>query len=73
MLDTIELSKKLISFDSVTPAKQDIFDFLIKFLKKMDLTKQLNFDGDGSYEVINIMATYGPTNTNGKHFNFMSC
>ena len=34
-------------------------------------TKQLNFDGDGSYEVINIMATYGPINTNGKHFNFL--
>ena len=37
MLDTIELSKKLISFDSVTPAKQDIFDFLMKHLKKMVL------------------------------------
>ena len=33
MLDTIELSKKLIAFDSVTPAKQDIFDFLIQILK----------------------------------------
>ena len=72
MLDTIELSKKLISFDSVTPAKQDIFDFLIKtFEENRFVTKQLNFDGDGSYEVINIMATYGPTNTNGKHFNFL--
>ena len=72
MLDTIELSKKLISFDSVTPAKQDIFDFLIKTFKENGfVTKQLNFDGDGSYEVINIMATYGPTNTNGKHFNFL--
>ena len=72
MLDTIELSKKLISFDSVTPAKQDIFDFLIKtFEENGFVTKQLNFDGDGSYEVINIMATYGPTNTNGKHFNFL--
>ena len=40
MLDTIELSKKLISFDSVTPAKQDIFDFLIKIFKEQDL--QLN-------------------------------
>ena len=72
MLDTIELSKKLISFDSVTPAKQDIFDFLIKIFEENGfVTKQLNFDGDGSYEVINIMATYGPTNTNGKHFNFL--
>ena len=57
MLDTIELSKKLISFESVTPAKQDIFDFLIKtFEENGFVTKQLNFDGDGSYEVINIMA-----------------
>ena len=60
MLDTIELSKKLIEFDSVTPAKQDIFDFLIKIFKEQGFdTKQLNFDGDGSYEVINLMATYG--------------
>ena len=72
MLDTIELSKKLISFDSVTPAKQDIFDFLLRIFEENGFTtKQLNFDGDGSYEVINIMATYGPTNTNGKHFNFL--
>ena len=72
MLDTIELSKKLISFDSVTPAKQDIFDFLIEIFEENGFTtKQLNFDGDGSYEVINIMATYGPINTNGKHFNFL--
>ena len=43
MLDTIELSKKLISFDSVTPAKQDIFDFLIKtFEENGFVTKQLN-------------------------------
>jgi hypothetical protein len=34
MLDTIELSKKLIAFDSVTPAKQDIFDFLIQIFKE---------------------------------------
>ena len=72
MLDTIELSKKLISFDSVTPAKQDIFDFLMGVFEENGFTtKQLNFDGDGSYEVINIMATYGPINTNGKHFNFL--
>ena len=70
MLDTIELSKKLIEFDSVTPAKQDIFDFLIKIFKEQGFdTKQLNFDGDGSYEVINLMATYGSPQTNGKHFN----
>ena len=57
MLDTIELSKKLISFDSVTPAKQDIFDFLMEVFEENGFTtKQLNFDGDGSYEVINIMA-----------------
>ena len=72
MLDTIELSKKLISFESVTPAKQDIFNFLIKIFEEQGFsTKQLNFDGDGSYEVINLMATYGPTNTNAKHFNFL--
>ena len=64
MLDTIELSKKLISFDSVTPAKQDIFNFLIKTFEENGFsTKQLNFDGDGSYEVINLMATYGSPNT----------
>ena len=46
MLDTIELSKKLISFDSVTPAKQDIFNFLIKTFEENGFsTKQLNFDG----------------------------
>ena len=72
MLDTIELSKKLISFESVTPAKQDIFDFLIQtFQEKGFTTKQLNFDGDGSYEVINLMATFGSPNTNAKHFNFL--
>jgi len=72
MLDTLELSKKLISYESVTPAKQDIFDFLIKIFEENGFTtKQLNFDGDDSYEVINLMATYGPTNTNGKHFNFL--
>ena len=72
MLDTIELSKKLIEFDSVTPAKQDIFDFLIKIFNEQGFdTKQLNFDGDGSYEVINLMATYGSPQTNGKHFNFL--
>ena len=72
MLDTIELSKKLISFESVTPAKQDIFDFLIETFKKQGFTtKQLNFDGDGSYEVINLMATFGSPNTNAKHFNFL--
>ena len=72
MLDTIELSKKLIEFDSVTPAKQDIFDFLIKIFEEQGFdTKQLNFDGDGSYEVINLMATYGSPQTNGKHFNFL--
>ena len=49
MLDTIELSKKLISFDSVTPAKQDIFDFLMGVFEENGFTtKQLNFDGDGS-------------------------
>ena len=37
MLDTIELSKKLISFDSVTPAKQDIFDFLIETFEELSL------------------------------------
>ena len=59
MLDTIELSKKLISYESVTPAKQDIFDFLINIFKEQGFTtKQLNFDGDGSYEVINLMATF---------------
>ena len=72
MLDTLELSKKLISYESVTPAKQDIFDFLIKIFEENGFTtKQLNFDGDGSYEVINLMATYGSLNTNGKHFNFL--
>ena len=72
MLDTIELSKKLISFDSITPAKQDIFNFLIKTFEENGFsTKQLNFDGDGSYEVINLMATYGSPNTNAKHFNFL--
>jgi succinyl-diaminopimelate desuccinylase len=72
MLDTIELSKKLIAFDSVTPAKQDIFDFLIQIFKEQGFdTKQLNFDGDGSYEVINLMATYGSPQTNAKHFNFL--
>ena len=41
MLDTIELSKKLISFESVTPAKQDIFDFLIKIFEEQGFsTKQ---------------------------------
>ena len=38
MLDTIELSKKLISFDSVTPAKQDIFDFLIETFEENGFT-----------------------------------
>jgi len=72
MLDTLELSKKLISYESVTPAKQDIFDFLIKIFEENGFTtKQLNFDGDGSYEVINLVATYGPTHTNAKHFNFL--
>ena len=72
MLDTIELSKKLISYESVTPAKQDIFDFLINIFKEQGFTtKQLNFDGDGSYEVINLMATFGSPNTNAKHFNFL--
>ena len=54
MLDTIELSKKLISFESVTPAKQDIFNFLIKTFEENGLSrKQLNFVDDVSYEVIN--------------------
>ncbi|MAV82327.1 MAG: succinyl-diaminopimelate desuccinylase [Pelagibacteraceae bacterium] len=73
MQDTIELAKKLISFESVTPAKQDIFDFLIKIFKEKGFeTKQLNFDGDGSYEVINLFATFGlnKAGSNAKHFNF---
>ena len=44
MLDTIELSKKLIEFDSVTPAKQDIFDFLIKIFKEQGFdTKPVSY------------------------------
>ena len=44
MNDTIELAKKLIAFESITPAKQDIFDFLIKLFKEHGFeTKQLNF------------------------------
>ena len=39
MLDTIELSKKLISYESVTPAKQDIFDFLINIFKEDENSK----------------------------------
>ena len=38
-------------------------------MKSRFFNKQLNFDGDGSYEVT-TMATYGSTNTNAKHFNF---
>ena len=73
MNDTIELAKKLIAFESITPAKQDIFDFLIKLFKEHGFeTKQLNFNGNGSYEVINLFATYGMSNagSNAKHFNF---
>ena len=45
MNDTIELAKKLIAFESITPAKQDIFDFLIKLFKEYGFeTKQLNFN-----------------------------
>ena len=73
MIETIELAKKLIAFESVTPAKQDIFDYLIKLFQDHGFeTKQLNFNGDGSYEVINLFATYGMSNvgSNAKHFNF---
>ena len=48
MIETIELAKKLIAFESVTPAKQDIFDYLIKLFQDHGFeTKQLNFNGDG--------------------------
>jgi succinyl-diaminopimelate desuccinylase len=73
MIDTIDLAKKLIAFESITPAKQDIFDFLIKLFQEQGFeTKQLNFNGNGSYEVINLFATYGISNSrsNTKHFNF---
>ena len=73
MIETIELAKKLIAFESVTPAKQDIFDYLIKLFQEQGFeTKQLNFSGNGSYEVINLFATYGMSNagSNAKHFNF---
>lgn len=62
-MDVIEITKKLISFPSITPAKQDVFEFIKSLLEPIGFkTYELPF-GD----VHNLYARWG---TEGPHIGF---
>ncbi len=57
--DVIKLTQELIKFPSLTPAGDDIFDYLQNLLKPLGFDCQMmNFQSNGS-QVMNLFARYG--------------
>ena len=66
--DPINLTQKLVNFNSVTPNDNGAIDFINKTLKSIGFESEiLNFSSPDSYEVKNLFSTIG---SNGKHFAF---
>ena len=62
-LNDIELSQKLINFNSYSGCHYEVIDFLGNYLKNLGFEcDYLDFDGDDSYKVNNLHAIYNPNN-----------
>lgn len=60
----IDLCSKLINYESTTPAKRDVFDFLASFLYELGFeTKILSFSSESGNIVYNLFAKRGNPNS----------
>ena len=67
----VNIAKDLISYESVSPARRDIFDYLVSYLEPLGFQCHLRMFEDGAYPVYNLYAILSDADDPGrKHMGF---